>query len=168
MTFMESLNKLFPNGSAIRGRPSQMISCLLEKRWLLHEIPSGKLTEGTSPFQLPALLTDPQVLQFFCCGIACQLEVVHLSQKVCTSVRSCAGQLEVAHVSQKLCPSVRSVSQKLCSSVRSVSQKLCTSVGSCARRSCARQLEVVPVSQKLCTSVRSCARQFRSCARKIV
>ena len=50
MTFMESLNKLFPNGSAIRGRPSQMISCLLEKRWLLHEIPSGKLTEGTSPF----------------------------------------------------------------------------------------------------------------------
>ena len=50
MTSMESLNKLFPNGSAIRGRPSQMISCLLEKRWLLHEIPSGKLTEGTSPF----------------------------------------------------------------------------------------------------------------------
>ena len=54
-------------------------------------------------FEQPALLTDPQVLLFFCCRIARQLEVVHVSLKLCPSVRSRARQFEVVPVSWKLC-----------------------------------------------------------------
>ena len=44
----------------------------------------------SSYFLLPALLTDPQVLLFFCCRIARQFEVLHVSWKYCPSVRSIA------------------------------------------------------------------------------
>ena len=63
------------------------------------------LEDRTLMFRLPALLTDPQVLLFFCCRIARQLEVAHVSLKLCR-------QLEVVHVSLKLCPSVRSCARQ--------------------------------------------------------